>query len=115
MSRAVQEANLSSSTGRNDQGVRRSSTRSRKPNSSLYQEAVTMERIPELRKRRGGVLSVLIVKRKEIDRLLTDENNLEGVNVKLTEITSLFQRLTDAHKEYNAALIFESQRQESVA
>ncbi|CAH3014403.1 unnamed protein product, partial [Porites evermanni] len=115
MSRAVQEANLSSSTGRNDQGVRRSSTRSRKPNSSLYQEAVTMERIPELRKRRGGVLSVLIVKRKEIDRLLTDENNLEGVNVKLTEITSLFQRLTDAHEEYNVALIFESQRQESVA
>ncbi|CAH3148678.1 unnamed protein product [Porites lobata] len=55
-----------------------------------------MERIRELRKRRGGVLSALTAKRKEIDSLLTDENNLEAV------------------KEYNATLIDESQRQESV-
>ena len=89
--------------------------RSRKPNSSLDQEAVAMERIRELRKRRGGVLSALMAKRKEIDNLLTDENNLEAVKVKLTEITSLFQRFTDTHEEYNAALIDESQRQESVA
>ena len=34
--------------------------------------------------------------------------------MKLTEITSLFQRFTDAHEEYTAALIDESQRQESV-
>ena len=115
MSRVVQEANLSSSAGRNGQGVRRSSTRSRKPNSSLYQEAVAMERIPELRKRRGGVHPVLMAKSKEIDSLLTDENNLEAVKVKVTEITSLFQGFTDAHEEYNAALINESQRQESVA
>ena len=89
--------------------------RSRKPNSSLDQEAVAMERIRELRKRRGGVLSALTAKRKEIDNLLTDENNLEAIKVKLTEITSLFQRFTDAHEEYNAALIDGSQRQESVA
>ena len=114
MSHVVQEANLSCSAGKNGQSVRRSSTRSRKPNSSLDQEAVTMERIRELRKRRGGVLSALTAKRKEIDSLLTDENNLEAVKVKLTEITSLFQRFTDAHEEYNAALIDESQRQESV-
>ena len=37
----------------------------------------------------------------EIDSLLTNENNLEAVKVKLTEITSLFQRFTDAHEEYN--------------
>ena len=30
------------------------------------------------------------------------------------EITSLFQKLTDAHEEYDADLIDESQRQESV-
>ena len=81
-----------------------------KPNSSLDQEAGAIERIRELRKRRGGVLSALTAKRKEIDSLLTDENNLEAVKVKLTEITSLFQRFTDAHEEYNAALIDESQR-----
>ena len=115
MSRVVQEANLSSSAGRNGQGVRRSSTRSRKPNSSLFQEAVAMERIPELRKRRGGVHPVLTAKRKEIDSLLTDENSLEAVKAKLTKITSLFQGFTDAQEEYNAALIDESQRQESVA
>ena len=78
-----------------------------KPNSSLDQEAGAIERIRELRKRRGGVLSALTA---EIDSLLTDENNLEAVKVKLTEITSLFQRFTDAHEEYNAALIDESQR-----
>ena len=48
MSHVVQEANLSCSAGKNGQGVRRSSTRSRKPNSSLDQEAVAMERIREL-------------------------------------------------------------------
>ena len=103
---------MSCSAGKN--GVRRSTTRSRKPNSSLDREAVAMERIQELRKRRGGVLSALTAKRKEIDSLLTDENNVEAVKVKLTEITSLFQRSTDAHEDYNAALIDESQRQESV-
>ena len=107
MPHVVQEVNLSSSAGINGQGVRRSSTRSRKPNSSLDQEAVAMERIRQLRKRRGGVLSALTAnKRKEIDSLLTDENNLEAVKVKLAEITSLFQRFTDAHKKYNAALEF---------
>ena len=34
--------------------------------------------------------------------------------MKLTEITSLFQRFTDAHEEYNADLIDETQRQESL-
>ena len=63
MSHVVQEASLSCSAGKNGQSVRRSSTRSQKPNSSLDQEAVTMERIRELRKRRGGVLSALTAKR----------------------------------------------------
>ena len=67
MSHVVHEANLSCSAGKNGRGVRRSSTLSRKPNSSLDQKAVAMERIRELRKRRGGVLSALTAKRKEID------------------------------------------------
>ena len=56
MSHVVQEVNLSCSAWKNGQRVRCSSTRSRKPNSSLDQEVVAMERIRELRKRRGGVL-----------------------------------------------------------
>ena len=87
----VQEVNLSCFAGKNGQGVRRSSTPSRKPNSSLDQEAVAMERIRELRTRRGGVRSALTAnKRKEIDSLLTDENNLEAVKVKLTEINLIY-------------------------
>ena len=62
MSHVVQEANLSCSAGKNGQSVRRSSTRSRKPNSSLDQEAVAMERIRELRKRRGGGTLCLVMK-----------------------------------------------------
>ena len=57
MSHVVQEANLSCSAGKNGESVRCTSTRSRKPNPSLDQAAVNMERIRELRKRRGGVLS----------------------------------------------------------
>ena len=114
MSYVVQEANLLSSAGRNGQGVRHSSTHSWKPNSSLEQKAFAMERIPELRKRRGGVLSALMAKHKQSDSLLTDENDLEAVKVKLTEITSLLHRFADAHEKYNATLIDESQRQESV-
>ena len=91
MSHGVQEVNLSCYAGKNGQGVCCSSACSRKPNSLLDQNAVAMERIRELRKRRGGVLSALTAKRKEIDSLLKDENNLEAVKVRLTEITSLFQ------------------------
>ena len=35
------------------------------------------------------------------------------VKVKLSEITSIFQRFADAQDAYNAALVEESQRQES--
>ena len=79
----------------------------------MNQEGVAIERIRDLRKRRGGVLSSLTAKRKEIDIFLADENNLEAVKVKLSEITSLFQRFTETHNEYNAALVADSQRQES--
>ena len=111
----VQEANLSCSTAQNGQGVSRLRTCLWKANSLLDQKAVAMERIRELRKRRGRVLSALMMaKPKEIDSLLTDENSLEAVKVKLREITSLFQKFTDTHEEYNADLIDESQRQESL-
>ena len=104
----VQEANLSCSTAKNGQGVSRLRTCLWKANSLLDQKAVAMERIRELTKRRGRVLSALMMaKPKEIDSLLTDENNLEAVEVKLREIT-------DTYEEYNADLIDESQRQESL-
>ena len=112
MSRNGSGVYLSSSAGKKGQPVE-NGPRARKPNTSLDQEGISLERIRELRKRRGGVLSSLTTKRREIDNLLTDENNLEMVKVKLSEITSLFRRFTEAHDAYNAALVEESQRQES--
>ena len=41
-------------------------------------------------------------------------HNLETVKVKLSEITSLSRRFTGAHYAYNATLVEESPRQESV-
>ena len=112
MSRNGSDVYLSYSAGKNGQPAENGS-RARKPNTSLDQEGISLERIRELRKRRGGVLSSLTSKRREIDSLLTDENNLETVKVKLSEITSLFRRFTEAHDAYNVALVEESQRQES--
>ena len=112
MSRNGSDVYLSYSAGKNGQPAENGS-RARKPNTSLDQEGISLERIRELRKRRGGVLSSLTSKRREIDSLLTDENNLGTVKVKLSEITSLFRRFTEAHDAYNVALVEESQRQES--
>ena len=112
MSRNGSDVYLSYSAGKNGQPAE-NGPRARKPNTSLDQEGISLERIRELRKRRGGVLSSLTSKRREIDSLLTDENNLETVKVKLSEITSLFRRFTEAHDAYNVALVEESQRQES--
>ena len=112
MSRNGSDVYLSYSAGKNGQSAE-NGPRARKPNTSLDQEGISLERIRELRKRRGGVLSSLTSKRREIDSLLTDENNLGTVKVKLSEITSLFRRFTEAHDAYNVALVEESQRHES--
>ena len=91
----------------------RSITRVRKPNSTLYQDGIRMERIRELRKKRGGVLSAMTTKRREIDSLLTDSNNLEPVRVKLAEITLLFRRFVAAHEVYDAELVDKVLKEES--
>ena len=109
---AADQVNLSYSAGKSGP-VQRTSARVRKPNSSLDHEGASLERIRELRKKRGGVLSSLSAKRREIDCLLTDEVNLEAVKIKLPEITSLFRKFADAQQAYHAALTDEGQRQES--
>ena len=91
----------------------RSSTRVRKPNSTLDQDGIRMERIRELRKKRGGVLSAMTTKRREIDSLLTDSNNLEPVRVKLAEITLLFRKFVAAHEAYDAELVDKVLKEES--
>ena len=109
----VLDVNLSTSAGKSSEPVQRTSARVRKPNSSLDQKGVSLERIRELRKKRGRVLSSLSAKRREIDNLLTDESNLEAVKIKLPEITSLFRKFAEVQHAYHEALTDEGQRQES--
>jgi len=96
MSSDAADVNLSDSAGKSGQPVQRTSTRVRKPNSSLDHEGVLLEQIWELRKKRGGVLPSLSAKRREIDNLLTDESNLEAGKITLPEITSLFRKFAEA-------------------
>ena len=67
------DADLPNSGGKNGQPVQRSSTRVRKPNSSVDQEGMVLGWIRELRRQRERVLSSLTVKRREIDSLLRGE------------------------------------------
>ena len=113
MSSDTVDVSLSNSAEKSGQPVQRTSARVRKPNPSLDHEGASIERIRELRKKRGGVLSSLSAKRREIDNLLTDESNLEAVKIKLPEITSLFRKFAEVQHVYHAALTDEGQRQES--
>ena len=113
MSSDAADVNLSNSAGKSGQLVQRSSTRVREPNSSLEHEGASLQRIRELRKKRGGVLSSLSAKRREIDTLLTDEVNLEAVKIKLPETTSLFRKFAEPQHAYHAALTDEGQKLES--
>ena len=113
MSSDAVDVNLSNSAEKSGQPVQRTSAHVRKPNPSLDHEGASTERIRELRKKRGGVLSFLSAKRREIDNLLTDESNLEAVKIKLPEITSLFRKFAEVQHVYHAALTDEGQRQES--
>ena len=76
-------------------------------------EGVRGERVRVLRKKRGGVLSSITAKRKEIDDLLNDINNLELVRVKLTEITNLFRSFFEGQSAYNQELQDEAKRKQS--
>ena len=91
----------------------RSSARVRRPIATIDSEGVRGERVRVLRKKRGGVLSSITAKRKEIDDLLNDSNNLEPVRVKLTEITNLFRSFVEAQKAYNQELQDEAARKQS--
>ena len=112
MSTDVLDGNSGNLPVENGQHVRLSS-RVRKPNLTLDQDGIRMERLRKLRNERGGVLSAVTAKRREIDNLLTDASNLEPVKVKLAEITLLFRKFVNTHDAYVAELVDEVQREES--
>ena len=74
-----------------------------------------MERIRVLRKKRGVLSSILTAKRKKIDDLLNDVNNLEAVKVKLAEITDLFQKFVECQNAYHRELVDKAQKEQSNA
>ena len=93
----------------------RSSSSVRRLNVTLDPDAIRVERIRVLRKKRGGVLSSITAKRKEIDDLLNDVNNLEAVKVKLAEITDLFRKFVESQNAYHRELVHEAQKEQSNA
>ena len=100
------------SAGKSSQPFQCTRARICKPNPPLDHEEVSLKRLRELQKKRG-VLSSLSAKWREIDNLLTDENNLQAVKMELPEITSLFRKCAEAQHAYHAALTDEGQRQQS--
>ena len=100
---------------RSDTPPVRSSSRVRRLNVTLDPDALRVERIRVLRKKRGGVLSSITAKRKEIDDLLNDVNNLEAVKVKLAEITDLFQKFVESQNAYHRELVDKPQKEQSNA
>ena len=113
MSSDAVDVNLSNSAEKSGQPVQRMSACVHKPNPSLDHEGASIEQIRDLRKKRGGVLSSLSAKRREIDNLLIDESNLEAVKVKLPEMMSLFRKFAEVQHVPHLALTDEGQRQES--
>ena len=93
----------------------RSSTRVRRRNVTLDTEGVREERMRLLRNRRRGILSSITAKRREIDNLLNDVNNLDPVRVKLAELTQFFQNFVDAQNAYHSQLEDEARKEESNA
>ena len=92
-----------------------SSSRVRRLNVTLDPDAIRVERFRVLRKKRGGVLSSITAKHKEIDDLLNDVNNLEAIKVKLAEITDLFQKFVESQNAYHRELVDEAHKEQSNA
>ena len=86
------DVNLSNSAGKSGQPTQCIC----KPNSSLGHKGASLERLQELRRKRGGVFSSLSAKQRESDNLLTDENNLLSLKIKLPKFTSLFRKFVEA-------------------
>ena len=90
-----------------------SSAHAWRPNVTIDRKGVCCERVRVLRKKRGDVLSSITAKRKEINDLLNDVNNLEPVRVKLTEITNLFRSFVEAQNACNQELQDQVERKQS--
>lgn len=62
-----------------------------------------------------GIFSNITAKRKEIDDLLNDANNLEPVQMILAEITHLFWNFVEAQNAYRSELVDLARREDSNA
>jgi len=86
-----------------ESGVR-VSTRSKMPSKRLDQEEVLLERLHRLKSKRSGYLSTVTARRKDIEALLADEENIELVKEKLPRFLAAFETFKDAHVTYSSHL-----------
>ena len=78
---------------------REKSTRSRQPNVRLDSVEVIREQLTGLRHARGGVLSAVSAKRREIDELLVNPSNLELVRSRFDHVQGLFEKFVRVHQD----------------
>lgn len=72
----------------------------RKPSSTLDQEAVRAENCVEDKKRRPGFKAVLTKRRNELFDLMDRGENVDCVKLKVLDLNEAFDKFVDAHKLY---------------
>lgn len=88
---------------REDSGDR-VSTRSKMPSKRLDQESVLLEKLRRLKNERSGYLSTVSARRKEIDMLLPNKENVQLVKEKLPGFLAAVKAFTEAHLAYSSNL-----------
>ncbi|KAL9986036.1 hypothetical protein ACROYT_G000097 [Oculina patagonica] len=81
---------------------RRTSSRSRKPNTTLDQDGVLGEKLHTLKNTRRGPIASVSVRVNEIVELIMDDRNLQEVKEKLLVVENAFLQFQGAHSNYAA-------------
>ena len=84
--------------------ARRTTSRTRKPNTTLDMEGVLSEKLRSLKNTRRGHLANVTANVNGIHELLSDDRNLQEVKEKLTVAEEAFLKFKDAHLNYAAEI-----------
>ena len=82
----------------------RRSTRERKPNVTVNENSVQLEKLRILRQRKGGYVSAFTHKRGELANLISWKVNADQASCKLIEIETSLDKLWSCHYEYQNLL-----------
>ena len=84
--------------------ARRSTSRTRKPNTTLDMEGVLSEKLRSLKNTRRGHLANVTANVNGIHELLSDDRNLQVVKEKLAVAEEAFLKFKNAHLNYAAEI-----------